>query len=425
MIHQVKKSDEEFALLGQLVNLQLSLLRLAATDKILSASTSVRRGNVEVHLEESYADQAHQVASWVTNKPTLLETLNQFAAHDKPDEKQAFVADLEADVKLIYNPEPERLRVAITGQTPDWQRAAGDFCGRFYELFSARCQSKPVRYGFQAFLFTDPTLTRDSFNRWDFVDAFTRSNPILYLCAICDATAYRATIDSRAYTSIEHFFPKSIYPHLSIHPYNLIPICTYCNSGAARSIDPLDYCSEELGLRELLLPYQDGHEGLSQQAYIKVGQRSGGAEAGMHPLELHLQPATEHEAQRFIDSFERIYRVEERWNKDLDQIDQHVFRRITQFLAGDVQLGNALSDVGFVVDRLELLMALTDQDSLGRDPFAFATVWLLKHHIDCIQLEREEAAVFRALKSWAEEQQERWTELRDHFKKLLARVETE
>ena len=58
------------------------------------------------------------------------------------------------------------------------------------------------------------------------------------MCVMCDAVAFRLakstpvaaeTIDY--YTSIEHYFPKSIYPHLAIHPFNLIPICSAVNRG--------------------------------------------------------------------------------------------------------------------------------------------------------------------------------------------------
>lgn len=424
MIHQVQASAVDVNRLKQLVALQLSLLYLAAIESELTPSNAAVQGNVEQHLAAIYGERAHQVANWVTRKPTLLDKLNQFAAHNNSDDKWAFVTDLEADVNLLYNPRQTKLAVAFTNDIPDWQQNAGAACRYFYELFGRKYQSSPVRYGFPAYLFNDP-LDADSYSRWDFVDGFTQQNPTLYLCAICDATAYRATIDSRAYTSIEHFFPKSIYPHLAIHPYNLIPICTFCNSGAARSTDPLDYCREELGITELLLPYRDQQPGLSEQAYIEIETQAVNSAGGAHPLAIRLRPASGRESEPLIASFERIYRIEERWNEDLDQIDQHVFRRMTQFLQGDVQLGNDLSDVDFVIDRLKLLMALTSRESLGQDSFGFATIWLLKHHIDSMENEGENAAVHHALRDWAESQRERWQVLQAHVAELFERVPEE
>jgi hypothetical protein len=166
---------------------------------------------------------------------------------------------------------------------------------------------------------------------------------------------------------------------------------------------------------------------LSEQAYIEVRPRSFHSEASSdeeieHPLEIHIRPASGRDAQPLIDSFERIYGIEQRWNDDLDQIDQHVFRRMRQFLFGDVQLGNDLSEVDFVIDRLELLMALTSKESLGQDPFGFATVWLLKHHIDSINENGENASMYKALHDWASGQQEHWKALRDHVEELYGRV---
>jgi hypothetical protein len=425
MIHQVRAAKTDVDRLRQVLTLQLSLLKLAAAESSLSKSSDRDKGKVEQHLEATYGERAGQVADWITRKPKLFDTLNQFAAHSDSAEKQTFVNGLSGDVDLLFNPRSARLTIAFTNNMPAWQKAAADFCRYFYELFGQKSQGNPVRYGFPAYLLDGLADGQDSYSRWDFIDGFTRQNPTLYLCAVCDATAYRATINSRAYTSVEHFFPKSTYPHLAIHPYNLIPICTFCNSGAARSENPLDYCSEELGISELLLPYQEQQPGLSGQAYIAVQGRNDDSADDSHPLVIRIRPASGCESESLIANFERIYHIEERWNADLDQIDQHVFRRITQFLQGDVQLGNDLSDANFVIGRLKLLMALTSQENLGQDPFGFAAIWLIKHHIDSIAGEREEAAVYQALRGWAEGQQAHWESLQAHVVELFKRVPEE
>lgn len=46
-------------------------------------------------------------------------------------------------------------------------------------------------------------------------------------------------------SDVDHFFPKEKYPFLSIHPDNLIPTCSECNTKAHRSYDPLDDHSTE------------------------------------------------------------------------------------------------------------------------------------------------------------------------------------
>ena len=77
--------------------------------------------------------------------------------------------------------------------------------------------------------------------------------------------------------------------------------------------------------------------------------------------------------------------MEKRWNNQLDQIGEQVFRRMQQFLMADVQMGNDLSDVEFLQERLEILMALTSKENLGKDPFSMATVWMLKYHVDTLR----------------------------------------
>jgi hypothetical protein len=98
------------------------------------------------------------------------------------------------------------------------------------------------------------------------------------------------------------------------------------------------------------------------------------------------------------------------------------FRRMTQFLVGDVQLGNKLSDVTFLVERLELLMALTSKENVGQDPFGFTTIWFLKHHIDMIKQDGEASPIYNALHDWAENQQQHWESLKAHVRELYERV---
>jgi hypothetical protein len=41
-------------------------------------------------------------------------------------------------------------------------------------------------------------------------------------------------------TPLDHFFPKERYPFFSIHPVNLVPLCTACNTNAKSRRDPID-----------------------------------------------------------------------------------------------------------------------------------------------------------------------------------------
>src|SRR5262249_18731883 len=64
---------------------------------------------------------------------------------------------------------------------------------------------------------------------------FWAINP-LKVCPACDGPR----IDSLY--EIDHFLPKTLYPFLSMHPTNLVPICAKCNSSSEKGRkDPLDH----------------------------------------------------------------------------------------------------------------------------------------------------------------------------------------
>ncbi|MDD5368040.1 MAG: hypothetical protein PHQ40_03050 [Anaerolineaceae bacterium] len=70
----------------------------------------------------------------------------------------------------------------------------------------------------------------NGFCKNDIVAGFKEINPsIEYVCPSCDnAFTDSGNGNSEGYT-LEHYFPKSLYPSICLHPYNLIPICSKCN----------------------------------------------------------------------------------------------------------------------------------------------------------------------------------------------------
>jgi hypothetical protein len=414
MIHQVRASSVDVARLRELIELQLELLSLVA------AEPTIDRTNLEDHIAGTYGRNASQVAAWVYRHSSLINKLIDFAAHPNADEKTALVDKIRADVNLLFAPTPQRLQAVFkckSGPDPSWKCAAGDFCRQFYTIWSQK--GERGIYGFPAYLFVSTSLPKDSYSRWDFVENFLAANNALYLCVICDCTAFRTQADDKAFTSIEHFFPKSIYPHLAIHPYNLIPICSNCNS--IKSDDDFMQLCGTLGIQELLLPYQQNQPGLSQMAYIQVSpSQTTGTE---HSLEIKIKPSFVFpNSSPLIAHFDALYRVEKRWNNELDQIDEQVFRRMQQFFLVDVQMGNDLSDIEFVIRRVELLMALTSKANLGKDPFGMAMIWMLNYHLDEMRREKEQALIYRNLVCWAQTHCETWESLRKHAEELYART---
>jgi hypothetical protein len=83
----------------------------------------------------------------------------------------------------------------------------------------------------------DFKLTRSSFIK-SYEDQL--ANGILYVCPVCDKEISDEDIDSEIGScELDHFFAKSTYPFLSMHPFNLVPTCHTCNSTVKGAIDPL------------------------------------------------------------------------------------------------------------------------------------------------------------------------------------------
>ncbi len=93
----------------------------------------------------------------------------------------------------------------------------------------------------------------DNLTRAHWNENFWATNTSLGVCPVCDGKKPDLVHRSRA-SDLDHFFPKEKYPLLSIHPYNLIPICSTCNSRAKGIKDPLNEHTAET-LLDTFYPY--------------------------------------------------------------------------------------------------------------------------------------------------------------------------
>lgn len=80
----------------------------------------------------------------------------------------------------------------------------------------------------------------DKYRREDFVKDFWNVNNALDVCPACDNKRPPST-DGKVSSENDHFLPKSIYPFLSVHPSNLLPVCKYCNQSYKKDKDPVHY----------------------------------------------------------------------------------------------------------------------------------------------------------------------------------------
>ena len=342
-------------------------------------------------------------------RKSLVEPLNRFANAPKVNKEQ-FISDIISDIFLLYRPRSEPFKVAVLENEPlDWRKGARDFLYEFYDLWHT---------GFPSHLFSPPGI---KYTRQDFVQEFEHINPDLFICAVCDGSAYSTRVEKHIYTSVDHFFPRSIYPHLSCHPLNLIPICSSCNSYIKGDNNPLISNGYHYQLIDFILPYQEVGTAFCKKSFVAVIKRGTRNNKFQHPMQLELRPAREFIAGNKIAAFNNLYKIDERWSESLHEIEDHTFRRITQYLTL-IDPVNLVSNHTALIRYLKALMSQIDMENIGKDPYAFPMVWLIKSYIDQIEDLKEEASIFKALKNWASQNRNRWEILEAHSIEIDQRV---
>ncbi len=82
------------------------------------------------------------------------------------------------------------------------------------------------------------------------VQRFWISNASLNVCPACDGPRPDRT-NGKVHAQCDHFLPKGRHPALSVHPRNLVPVCTDCNMTFKGERDANDHAH----LSEMFLPY--------------------------------------------------------------------------------------------------------------------------------------------------------------------------
>ena len=79
----------------------------------------------------------------------------------------------------------------------------------------------------------------------------------MMVCPGCDGAPPEQEADGVIREDVDHFFPKSRYPFLTIHHLNLTPYCKHCNQDYKKAKDPLKSRNgvPTLFLREIFHPY--------------------------------------------------------------------------------------------------------------------------------------------------------------------------
>ena len=296
---------------------------------------------------------------------------------------------------------------------PDWLNATRDFLIAFYEGL-------------------DEGLQRRLLRRWDevrsaallrFVRGSESQEPGVARFAM--STTSRRSARQRHFSEIEHYLPKSVYPHLSCHPYNLIPMCGPCNRIHSDK-DPLQSGSkgDRRPLESIFLPYRGKAVGAGATLSIKYSDDDPARpELGI------VQTIPHDDLKSKIQALGEVYEIPQRWAERSDEIGDRLWRRIRQFLHDDMLSSDEL-DIQFLQHKLGRLLAYMQED-FGKDPLAFPLLWwlafLLSDELDPVAdgtLAKDQSALVAELQSWVRTNQARLAELTSRTDEIKTVVRT-
>lgn len=352
--------------------------------------------------------RAAKIADWVFNTEARREAIKAFATDRTvtSQQKTAWVNKRRGEAKrLLLGPQGSLTAVDYSPKTaPAWRLAARSFWLSFYSSLRGA--------GFPAALFGADDS--QGFTDQMFLHAFLEVNQSLCVCPVCDTTAYFTIVQREkgpeVYTDIDHYLPKGSYPHLAIHPFNLVPLCHNCNSGTKGEIDPL---AEKNGFRynlqDVWLPYR--HKGLSRSLYISVAEQ--GKELSFNAFALKSNALLPLQLPAVVDVLERVYQIPERWKERMEEIGDKLFRRMRDYS----RFYDIAPDGYNALDHLDELLFFFDQDDTAREPYAIAMAWLLVYLLNA-----EEADGAKPLAdevgNWQQEQQKFSATMRNHGRRM-------
>ena len=359
MIHQVLLPEITRKRLTDVVALQVVLLTYVATRDTLNEASCT------TYLDRCarFRGRGAQIAAWTWRAPRRYEPLEKFAQGPAAHKLGWCKRIIREAIAFLQHP-IGHINTHVRRSASPWERAGADFLRRFYvDLCSPA--------GLPGYIFCEPGSS--SFGRQDLLAAFKEANHHLRICAVCDETGYHTMPNYRIFAQIDHYLPEGMYPHLACHPFNLIPICYYCNAMIKGQANPLQGPSRTLlSVEDVFLPYREG--GLGSRTYLQV--RLGGALTQAEFGE--RMPREQSNLRSRLEGFRRVYKIPDRWRQRMDQIGPQLLKRMREFLRGiPVNALNARS----LLNELDDLLYSLHQDH-GSEPFACAKMWWLAALID-------------------------------------------
>lgn len=260
-------------------------------------------------------------ADWVWTHTSLCAPVAALSAvvRGHPQHLQQVLAAFDHDVAFDQHLDDHGFQFAVRGLPTVLLSPLRALLVLFYELLSADG-------GFSAAITGSKAVSRDAL-----VQAFWSGNPDLKVCPACDGRK-PDSISGRVYGHCDHHFPKGVHPALSVHPLNLVPICSECNSSFKLQRDAVDKSC----LAEMFLPYKRPAFG---PARAVVSRSASGA------IGISIEDEPGAPTARVL-ALDYVYRLLGRWH---DRLDGHTKESIQNNLRRQLEKWQPLS--GHVPDH--------------------------------------------------------------------------
>jgi hypothetical protein len=195
------------------------------------------------------------------------------------------------------------------------------------------------------------------FTKRNWWNGYRISNPGTSICAICDASL------NAGGESIDHFFPESQYPALSVHPTNLFPLCKKCNNDFKKEKDPLANGK----ITEIFLPYR---------RYVRPEVRLAFSDDGQGGYVVRLMSIKDDlVSKKRVENLEYLFDISNRWSHALREVSETAISRARQYFevmqesGKEVTLQSISVDIDTLCNKMERNWGKTHYEYL-------ATEWL-------------------------------------------------
>ncbi len=177
------------------------------------------------------------------------------------------------------------------------QKILKDFFGYFYDV--VLCTTHFHLNELSSPMYSRKELAKNYFKG--------ENRKIRRICPVCLNTVSNGETDE----DVEHYFPKSKYPCLCLHPYNLYFCCSACNSRFKGTKSPLKGKQRNIG--SIFLPYLDTVKEQVQLEFENPEDKDSEV-VKLFPAENGASDTGEK-----IKEFDRLFSLEERWSGQLEE----------------------------------------------------------------------------------------------------------